>query len=336
MRILKIDRREGLLRLSLQTLEDLWHLHKVLEEGDFVRAKTYRKTAIKRGSEVVEGEKKPVNLTIRLEKSDFHVYTGKLRLSGIIISGPEDIQLASHHTITVEPGMVITLKKEQIKSYHIERLERAKVKEANIFFVALDRDRADFAGLREYGLEIFGSLSYKKIEGEEDRDPFYQKIVENLEQQKDYGKIVLCGPGFERENLLAYIKKHASHLAQRIILEHASEIGKPGIQEVIKTSADRILKDTRIVRETAFVEQLLLKIKKNELAVYGKEQTHKAIEYGALDTLMISDVKVKDFEPLIEEAEKISSTVVIISTEHQAGEQLLGLGGIAGFLRFRI
>ena len=138
MRILKLDRKEGIARLFLQSLEDLWHLHKILETGDQIQAKTYRKVVIKRGSEIVEGEKKPVLLTIQLEKSEFHQYTGKLRLSGVIISGPEDIQLASHHTITAEPGMQITVKKKW-KSYQIERLEKAKVREASIFFVSIDR-----------------------------------------------------------------------------------------------------------------------------------------------------------------------------------------------------
>src|SRR3989338_5046721 len=110
MRILSLDRREKIISLSLQTLDDLWHLHKILEPGDQVRAKTYRKVAVKRGHEILEGDKKPVNLTIQLERTEFHQYTGKLRLSGTILAGPEDIQLASRHTITVEPGMLISIR----------------------------------------------------------------------------------------------------------------------------------------------------------------------------------------------------------------------------------
>lgn len=336
MRLLKVDRKEGILRLGLQTLEDLWHLHKILEEGDFVRAKTYRKVAIKRGREIVEGDKKPVLLTIKLEKSEFHQYSGKLRLSGVIVSGPEDIQLASHHTLTVEPGMLVTIKKEKIKSFQLDRLQKAKVREANIFFVAIDREQVDFGGLREFGLELLGSLSFKKRDSEEDRSPFYQKILENMESQKEYGTILICGPGFERENLFTFIKKENPSLAERISLEYSSAIGKPGIQEVIKTSASKILKETRIARETGFVERLLLQIKKENLAVYGKEPVKKAIDYGALETLLVSDIKMKESESIIDAAETISAKIVIISTEHQAGEQFLSLGGIGGFLRFRI
>jgi len=335
MRILKIDRKEGLVRLSLQALEDLWHLHKILEIGDEVSAKTYRKVAVKRGSEIMEGDKKPVNLTIRLEKSEFHQYTGRLRLSGIIVSGPEDIQLASHHTITVEPGMLLALKKQKIRDFQLERLEKARVKEQNILFVAIDRDQADFGSLKEYGLEMLGSARPTKTE-EDDSTGFYEKILRKLESEKDYGRIVLCGPGFERENLFKFIRKQNPELAEKIHLEHSSSTGKPGIQEVLKTSGSKILKETRIARETSFVEKLLLEIKKQSLAVYGKESVKKAVEYRALETLLVSDIKVKEFESLIDSSEKISAKIVLISTEHESGEQLLSLGGIAGLLRFRI
>ena len=335
MRILKLDKREQTIRLVIQTLEDLWHLHKILEPGDFVRGKTYRKVAVKRGNEVIEGDKKAVNPTIRLEKSEFHQYTGKLRLSGTIYAGPDDIQLASHHTITVDPGMQLTIQKQALKSYHIERLEKSQVKETNILFVSLDRDRVDFGLLREFGLEMQGGFDHKKTE-EDNRQPFYEKIQKTLEGRKDYGKIVICGPGFERENLFSFLRKVNHDLTTHVLLEHASVAGQPGIQEVLKISGNKILNDTRISRETSFVERLLLKIRKRGLVVYGKEQVKKSIEYGALDTLLISEIKVRDFEDLIDQAEVISAKVVVIGSDHPSGEQLLALGGVAGFLRFRL
>jgi len=335
MRIIRTDRKEGILRLSLQSLEDLWHLHKVLDEGDMVQAKTYRKVAIKRGQEIHEGERKPVLLTIRLEKSEFHQYTGKLRLSGTIVSGPDDIQLSSKHTIQVDPGMTVTIKKECLKSYQLERLKAARVKEADIFFCCLDRDQADFAELKEFGLIMKGSLSFKKIAGEENREVWHDKIIETLTLQ-DSGKIILCGPGFEAQNLYDYLRKKNPGIAKKISVEHSSDTGKPGIQQVIKTSGDKILKESRITRETEFVQRLLTEIKKQGLVVYKDDQVKKSIEYGALDTLLVSDTMVRDFESILDEAEKISAKIVIISTEHEAGEQLLSLGGIAGFLRFRM
>lgn len=336
MRIQRIDRKEGIIRVTLQTLEDVWHLYKVLEEGDLVKAKTYRKVAVKRGQEIMEGEKKPVLLTIKLEKTEFHQYTGKLRLSGTITEGPEDIQLASHHTITMEPGIQVTVTKPSLKQFHVDRLKKARVREENIVFVAMDRDQADFARLQAMGLELKGSIRFKKRDEDEDRTEWYEHIATILEAEQEYGKIVICGPGFERENFLAYLKKQHPGLAGRAILEHASTTGQPGIQEVIKNSEAKILGDARITRETTWIEKLLVEIRKQGLAVHGVDQVKKGLEYGAISTVLISDLKVREYEQLLDQAESIAAQIVLISGEHEAGEQLLALGGIAGLLRYKI
>ena len=41
-------------------------------------------------------------------------------------------------------------------------------------------------------------------------------------------------------------------------------------------------------------------------------------------------------EELLEEADKIGTKVMIISSEHQNGEKLFRMGGIAGLLRYKI
>ena len=48
-----------------------------------------------------------------------------------------------------------------------------------------------------------------------------------------------------------------------------------------------------------------------------------------------SEDKLEEYEPLMDQVEKQRGQVIIISTEHESGEEFLGLGGIAAFLRFR-
>ena len=105
----------------------------------------------------------------------------------------------------------------------------------------------------------------------------------------------------------------------------------------MKKSASRILKETRVARETELVEKLIDEIGKDSgLAVYGEKETRKAAEMGALEDLIVSEQKVSEYEKLIELAEKHKSIVTIISSEHESGEKFLHLGGIAGLLRFRM
>jgi protein pelota len=338
MRIIRFDRKEGSIKLKIETPEDIWHLSKVLEPGDLVRGKTKRKITIKRGQEIIKGEHKPVTLTIEAEKISFHKDTGKLRITGKIKEGPEDIDLNSYHTIQIEQGMVLIIKKEW-KKYQIERLEKAKIKQPLIFICMIDRERADFASLKESGVELLGSITSRKSKmgkEDEDKDSYYKQIMDVLERQRDHKSIIIAGPGFERENLYNYIKEKQPSLLKKIVLEHASDTGRPGINEVLKKSADKVLLQTRIVEETQWVEKFLAEIKKDGLAVYGKEETRKATEYGAVETLLVSEEKLSEFEDIIEKAEKQSGKIVIITSNHEAGDRFFNIGGIGGFLRFKI
>jgi len=337
MQILRMYKKEGIAKVRTETPDDLWHLEKILEPGDLVTGRTLRKTTIKRGQEIEKGDRKPLTLTIELEKKEFHKDSHALRLTGPIKSGPEDlVRLGSYHSLSVGLNTILTIQKEW-KPHHLERLKRARIKPSLLLICVLDREEADFAELKESGLEFLASFSSVKHKDKETLEEYHKEIMDYLEgKQKDFQAIVLAGPGFERENLLKYIKEKNPELAKRIFLEHSNSTGRAGIQEVIKTSANRILKDTRIARETEFVENLLKEINREGLVFYGKEETEKAIEYGAIETLLVSEEKIPDFEEIMDKVEKQSGKVRIISSEHESGEKFLHLGGIAAFLRYEV
>ena len=57
---------------------------------------------------------------------------------------------------------------------------------------------------------------------------------------------------------------------------------------------------------------------------------------GAVETLLVSSEKIREFEKLMEAAEKLGTKISIITSDHTMGEQFSGLGGVAGLLRFRM
>lgn len=342
MKILFSDMKEGVMELLLQSLTDLWHLSHVITPGDIIRARTTRRVAIKRGSEVDYGERVPVTVTIQLEKTEFHKNTGRLRLAGMILEGPEDIS-KGHHSIIAEPGMRLRIKKEWKKA-EVERIKRARFEQPRVLICLIDRDRANFISLRESGIDILGEketrrvpkgFELKGIRKEDAEGPFYKEVSEYLSGEKEYERIVLAGPGFEKENILKYIKAHYTQLAPRIITESTSSTTKSGVNEILKRSADRILLQTRIARETKLVESFLGLIKNEGLAAYGKLEVEKAVDMGAVGRLLVSEEKINDFESLMEKVEKAGGDVEVIAKNHEAGEQFLSIGGIGAFLRFR-
>ena len=340
MRLLKKSMKFGKVKVKTDSLDDLWHLEKIIEPGDLVTSKTFRKTAVKRGSEIVEGERKPAVLTIKVEKINREL--NMLKLIGPIVSAPEDFQKSAYHSLQIGTDTVLVIKKEKWQKYQLDRLEKARVKTLLLVCV-LDREEANFAELRDYGIEltanVYAKKMAKKIGKQEAGEKYYEEILGVLERnEKAFQKIIIAGPGFERENLFAFIKKNNETLARKIVLEHSNEIGLPGIQEVLKKSGDKVLRETRVAKETQLVESLLIEISRQGLGVYGREEAEKAVNAGAVEILLVSEEKVKEkeFEPLMNMVERLNGKVVIIAGEHEAGERFLHIGGIGGFLRFKV
>ncbi len=335
MQILNINRKEGVIRLRPETLDDLWHLDKILEEGDIVKARTFRKTQIKSGSEIREGDKVPLTLAIRLEKKEFHGDARALRLTGKIVQGPEDrVRIGSYHTISVEVRTELTVKKEWLP-FQLERLKRAREKKPLLLVCVLDREQADFALLKESGIEYLASIKSRKSRGGE-LEGYHEEILEYLKEKQDRVRVIIvAGPGFERENLAEFIKERDPELGKKVFAEHANSAGRAGINEVVKSSANRVLKESRIARESEFVERLLAEIRKDGMAVYGKRETEDAVSHGAVEILLVSEKSMKEFDYLMRAADKTGAKIAVISSDHEAGERFLSLGGIGGILRYK-
>jgi len=342
MIIEKLDMKSGTVMVRTETLDDLWHIERVLEKGDLLTARTLRKTTIKRGSEIREGDRVSLTLTISLEKMEFHKDSHALRLTGPVVSGPEDrVQLGSYHTLSTGIRSGLAIRKESWKGYQLERLKRARLKKSLLLVCVLDREDAHFAVLKESGIEHLAEISSHKtmgpdtLKGTGTLEDYHREILAYL-QNKEAQAIVLAGPGFERENLLKFIKSQDPGLARKIVLEHTHSTGRAGVTELVKSSANRILRGTRIARETEQVENLLQEINREGLATYGLKEVSQAVKLGAVETLLVSEEKLRELEGLMNEAEKRRGRVAIISSDHEAGERFLLLGGIGAILRYSV
>ena len=125
-----------------------------------------------------------------------------------------------------------------------------------------------------------------------------------------------------------------------------TSVSKNGIDEVIKRDETKnVLKEDRLAKETKIIDKLFKEIKKAGLAVYGFEETKKASELGAIEELLISDHLIKEsrensfyskIEAVLRMVESSKGKIFIISSVHEAGQRLDGLGGIAALLRYNL
>ncbi|AGB04588.1 putative translation factor pelota [Aciduliprofundum sp. MAR08-339] len=328
---MKVEEKErGEITVRVDNLDDLWYLSTMLGEEDLVFGYVFRKDTtsgdMKRSKKV---ERKKIRVGIRVKKLDFQEFSDRLRISGIIVAGPEDY-LGSHQTINVGLGDEISIIKEwSVKDK--ELLEEA-VKNSErpmVYFLGLEHGLATIAIMKTYGIQEFATLRKR---GDED-DEFFGEVLAALKDAWDEkSPLIILGPGFYKEDFVNF----AGSSIKNYIMVQASHGDLRGVYEVLKSGAlDKILKQHRIAREEQLVEELLTEIKKEGLYAYGEEEVKNYLNMGAVKHLLISDKNYKKYRDLMNLAVQTGAEIHIISTSHEAGKILEHLGGVAALLRFR-
>jgi protein pelota len=342
MRILKSNFEKGFAKLKIEFNDDLWYLHSILEQGDFIVSRTLRNLFLNRGEQKIKVEKKPMILKIRLEKIEFQKNTNHLRLTGKITEGPEDVQLGSYHTIDVEVGTVLTINKKEWKSYQIQKIKKAQIKTPNILIVVVDSDEVVFGLLKNNRVEIKLELKNShSIQEEDKQQEFYDKIATEIDKlSATMEKIILAGPGFTKEHVQTIIQHSYPETNKKLILETVYSATQSGINEILKKGTlDKILKDSEVIKESKIVQEFFTHLNKDDgLSVYGLDDIMFADSAGAVETLLVSEDKMRDekIEKLANEVEGKKGNVEIISKEHDLGEQFTRMGGLGAILRFRM
>ncbi|MFA5357401.1 MAG: mRNA surveillance protein pelota [archaeon] len=343
MRIIKIDQKNGEIRVIPQTMDDLWHLEKIIEKGDIAIGKTDRK--IKPKNEGEKAERKTIFVEILIEEVRFQEFSENLKINGIIIAGkPEElIELKSYQSLDIKPGDFVTIRKKSLKKWHIERLfsaERASA-EATLLVALMDDEECELAFVNQFSLNIKAKILSKK-QGKmfkEEKSPYFEEVLAKIIDLKPK-KILIAGPGFTRDNFRKFIENKKIKNAPKIFVESTNSIGEPGFRELLASGKIAALeKELQIAIETKLIEEFLEKISKG-LAEYGPEKVQEMLKIGAAEKMLISEKYLlenrKKCENLMDAAEKNGSEIHIISSKNPNEKQIHGFGGIVVTLRYKM
>jgi stalled ribosome rescue protein Dom34 len=122
--------------------------------------------------------------------------------------------------------------------------------------------------------------------------------------------------------------------------------GRAAANEVLRENlAGKILSEHRMVKEIRLLEEAWQRLSTNGAVAYGEVDLAKAVDEGAVETLLISADTLREdgasclgrpWSEIAETVERFSGTVVQCSNDHDAGEQLLGFGGAMALLRYKV
>ncbi len=346
MKQLALKLKQGEAKVLVENPDDLWFLNNIIDKGDQVKGKTLRKLKV---TEEASAERKKVFLAVQVEKVEFTAT--ELRVAGKVTEGPEDVPHGSYHTFSVEVGSTITIIKPEWLRYQLDYLKEATTaKVPKIVICVFDREEALFAKLARDGYEMLTTIKgkvAKKAVPEKVKDTFYEDIIRQLEDyDRRFGldKIILASPSFWKEELYKVLRNQ--ELKKKIIQATCSGVDETAIAEVLKRKeTQEALRQERVSREMAVVEDLFSKIAKQGPAAYGMKETSQAAEAGAVEHLLVTDKliqklreenKFAGLDSMMKQVDRTKGKVWIISSEHEGGKRLQGLGGIGAILRYKM
>ena len=352
MKLLNSNLKKGEIRVQTQNQDDLWYLSTIIEPKDIVQGKSARRIKAQSNDERSRQDaKKQVFLAIEVEKVEFSKSSSALRVLGVIKQAPEDIKLGEHHAFSIEDNTIITIIKEKWLKYQLDKLKDACLEsKSSILICVHDREEAYLCLFKKYGYEILSHIKgevAKKVDENIKKENFYLKIIKKITEyteKHNITQIIIASPSFWKENLMKEVKDES--LKQKIILATCSSATQNGIEEVMKRPEVReALRQERAAIEINKVEELLAQIAKNSHAVYGIKETKDAAAISAIKELLVTDGMIQksrsgDFystiEDIMKKVDAAGGDIQIISSDHEGGKRLDGLGGIGAILRFKL
>ncbi len=170
---------------------------------------------------------------------------------------------------------------------------------------------------------------------------FYKRIAEEMKKifydMPKLKGILVGGPVPTKDEFLDG-KYLATKLNEKVIGRiDLGDTSESGLKELVKKSQD-LLAGQEIIYEKNILEKFFQTLgERPDLSTLREPETKKALEFGAVDLLILSkEVPKKTAKELMKMAENTGAKVEIISIETEEGQQFNNLGGIGAILRYKI
>jgi peptide chain release factor subunit 1 len=318
-------------------------------EAEKSTAKNIKSTATRKN--VTEALEKIIRYLKSLKKTPENgigIFAGNISK----VEGQDDLQIW-----TVEPPQPIKIRLYRCdKEFVLDPLEQQLEVDEIFGLLVMDRKEATIGMLEGKRIELLqkmtsGIPSKVRAGGQSSQrfhritegltKDFYKRIAEEMKKiffENPKLKGILVGGPIPTKDEFLEGNYMVTKLREKVIgARDLGDSSESGLMDLVEKSQD-ILSKQEIIHEKQILEKFFQTLgERPYLSTLKEPDTKKALDYGAVDILLLSkNLKKNISKPLKDLAIKIGSTIEIISDETEEGQQFENMGGIGAILRFKI
>ncbi|KAI2615261.1 hypothetical protein GGR54DRAFT_304828 [Hypoxylon sp. NC1633] len=361
---------EGVTLLPIDP-EDMWHANNLIGPKDVVKAHARRKVTTETKTGSTMSERVTTELTIRVTSTFFDPGSSKLHVSGTVAVENNFVSLGKYHTLDLELQRPFTLWKEYgWDSVARETLSDAlkQDKDGAVAAVVMQEGFANICLISEYRTILkqrVESTIPKKRSSSSEQDSgmkrFFDKTLSTLVRNIDFSiprPLLLASPGFVAADFKKYMSEEGVRKGDKTIMAmakeakvvHSSSGHLHSLNEILKSpEVMATMKHMKFSKETRLMDDFFTRLRKDDgRAWYGTAPVEKAIQEGAVGVgggiLLVNNSLFRSFDILtrkrfvamVDKVKEDGGEARILSSDHESGQRLDALGGIAAILTYPI
>jgi len=344
--IKKID--DNTVALIPEESDDLFTLRRVIKKGDRIVGDTSR--AVKQEKDFArpdKGERVKIRIALDVEKISIDEVVDRLRVQGTIAeSDNQSVNKGSHHSLTLKIGDAATLIKKSWSDIE-KKLIFEKKDHGAFLLVAIDTTDCGLGRLSGTHLKLlpnmYSGASGKRYKTKFNIQDFFKDVQGAISALiRDGDSLVIFGPGETKKRLVNFLVDVPTIKGHKIqSVDGIDSAGEDGIYIFIKSNIMKQTLDTsKIAKVSAILDETMARAnKKSNKFTMGFEETAKANDIGAVESLVFSDriFEKQDEDKIIEFLNQVESKgveVYAVDSTTDAGLRVSSLGGVISLLRF--
>ena len=363
---------EGGVALLPTEPEDMWHANNLIAADDVLKAHAVRKVVLESKTGSTSSQRVHTELTIKVTSTFFDPAASALHVSGTVTSENSFVALGQYHTLDLELNRPFTLwKRHGWDSVAVETLRDAlnQDKDGAVAAVVMQEGLANICLITDFQTllkqRIESSVPRKRAatsETEGGMRRFYEKTLSTLLRAVEFGgesrPLLLASPGFVAQDFKKYIgeegarraDKMLQRLARDAVVVHSSSGHVHSLNEVLKSAeVQALMRDKKFSHETGYMDDFFTRIRRDDgRAWYGTGPVEKAVREGAVGrgggVLLVNNALFRSLDiatrrryvALVDKVKEDGGDARILSSDHESGQRLEALGGIAAILTYPI